>query len=130
MPSRRIERLNEQLKREITDVLLREVRDPRVKQVTITGVRATTDLDRARVYLASLGTEEEKRDALEGLRAAAAFIRGEVSRRLRVRRVPELDFEWDRTLEHAQRIEHLLREVRAARSGEADKADSGEDGAE
>jgi ribosome-binding factor A len=130
MANRRIERLNEQLKREITDVLLQDVRDPRVGRVTITDVRTTADLDRARVYVASMGTADEKREAIEGLRAASSYIRRELSRRLHIRRVPELDFEWDTTLEHAQRIEQLLREVRTPPSNETGDDKNGEDGAD
>ncbi|MGH7555413.1 MAG: 30S ribosome-binding factor RbfA [Longimicrobiales bacterium] len=130
MANRRIERLNEQFKREITDVLLHDVRDPRVGRVTITDVRATADLDRARVYVASMGTADEKREAMEGLRAASTYIRRELSRRLQIRRVPELDFEWDATLEHAQRIEQLLREVRTPPSNETGDRENGEDDAD
>lgn len=129
MANRRIERLNEQLKRELTDVLLNEVRDPRVGRVTITEVRATPDLYHARVFVTSLGDENERAQALEGLGAASAYIRGELGRRLHVRRIPELAFEWDETLEHARRIESLLREVRPAAPAPGDPTEPGADGA-
>lgn len=128
MANRRIERLNEQLKRELTDVLLNEVRDPRVGRLTITEVRATPDLYHARVFVTSLGDEEERAQALEGLSAASAYIRGELGRRLHVRRIPELAFEWDETLEHARRIESLLREVRPAEPGPGEPTEPGADG--
>jgi ribosome-binding factor A len=110
--NRRIERLNEQIRREVTDILRNEVRDPRIGTVTVTDVRTTPDLYHAKVYVTALASEQEMEAAIEGLHAAAPFVRTELSRRLRVRRVPELTFEWDRTLEQAQRIESLLREVR------------------
>jgi ribosome-binding factor A len=126
---RRIERLNEQLKREVTDVLHHHARDPRIGHVTVTEVRATPDLDAARVFVTALGSAEERAAAMEGLRAAAPFVRSELGRRLHVRRVPELMFEWDETLDHAQRIEQLLREVlppadrhEASGGGEDDRA--------
>ena len=128
MTNRRIERLNEQLKREVTDVLLNEVRDPRVGRVTITEVRATPDLYHARVFITSLGTEEERAQAMDGLQAASAYIRGELGRRLHVRRVPELAFEWDQTLDHAQRIEQLLREVRSSQPEAGDDESHGDGG--
>lgn len=124
--SRRIERLNEQLKREVTDVLHHHTRDPRIGHVTVTEVRATPDLYSARVFVTSLGDADERADAMEGLRAAAPFVRAELGKRLHVRRVPELLFEWDQTLEHAQRIEQLLREVLPP-AGPPESA-SGEDG--
>ena len=129
MPGRRIERLNEQLKRELMELIQVEVRDPRVGAVTVTSVETTPDLFHARVYVTSGGTAEEKERSLEGLEAAAPFLRSELGRRLRVRRVPELSFRLDRGLEHAMRIERLLGEV-LPRSPEgeapADDGDGGE----
>ncbi|HEX6940150.1 MAG TPA: 30S ribosome-binding factor RbfA [Longimicrobiales bacterium] len=115
MGRRRIERLNEQFRREITDIVWNEVKDPRVGTPTVTAVEATPDLTFARAYISVPGGAEEQRQTLEGLRAAAPFIRGELGRRLRIRRAPELHFEIDRGVEHALRIERLLRE--AAESG-------------
>lgn len=110
MANRRIERLNEQLRREISDILRRDVRDPRIGVPIVTRVEVTPDLWLARVFVRAMGTPEERAATLAGLDGAAAFIRYEL-RGLRVRRVPELRFEVDQTLEHAFRIEELLREV-------------------
>jgi ribosome-binding factor A len=110
MANRRVERLNEQLRREISDILRRDVRDPRIGIPTITRVEVSPDLWVARVFVRAMGTAEERAEALEGLDGAAAFIRHEL-RGLKVRRVPELRFEVDTTFEHASRIEELLREV-------------------
>jgi ribosome-binding factor A len=130
MPGRRIERLNEQLKRELMEILQTEVRDPRIGPVTITAVETTADLYHARVYFTSIGSAEEKQTSLEGLDAAASYLRTELGRRLRVRRVPELSFRLDEALEHAMRIERLLGEVlppRDERGPEsADEGDGGE----
>jgi ribosome-binding factor A len=111
MASRRIERLNEQLKREITTIVREEVRDPRVGMVTVTAVDVSADLSVARVYINVLGEDEARRASLEGLRAAAPFIRTELGKQLHVRRAPELRFEIDRSLDYAMRIERLLREA-------------------
>ncbi len=109
--NRRIQRLNEQLKREITGILREEVRDPRVGIATVTDVQATTDLDHARVYLSVPGDEDEKAQTMEGVGAAAPYIRSLLAQRLSIRRMPELHFELDRTLEQAMRIERILDEV-------------------
>jgi ribosome-binding factor A len=109
--SKRIARLNEQLRREISELIRREVRDPRVGLVTITGVDVARDLGSARVYVRVPGTPEERDATLEGLAAAAPFLRTTLGRTLRVRRVPELRFQPDRSMEHAQRIEQVLAEV-------------------
>lgn len=131
MPSRRVERVNEQLKRELTEVVHTELRDPRVGRVTITDVRTAPDLHYARVFITGTGSEGERRESLEGLRAAAGWMRGELGRRLRIRRVPELSFEWDATLDQAKRIEQLLHEVRPS-DGDVDEraAGDGPDGGE
>jgi len=111
MASRRIERLNEQLRREITEILHFEVKDPRIGRVTVTGARTSPDLSFARVFVMLPGDPEIQKEALIGLRAASPFVRGELGRRLSIRRVPELRFELDETLENALRIERLLHEV-------------------
>ncbi len=128
MGSRRVERLNEQFKREITDIVRNEVRDPRVGTLSVTAVEAAPDLTFARAFIAVPGDEGEKEQTLEGLRAAAPFIRGELGRRLHIRRAPELQFELDRGLEHALRIERLLREARE--DGEAAAGESERDAAD
>lgn len=104
---RRVERLNEQFRRELTDILRNEVRDPRVGALTVTSVEVTPDLYHAKVYLTSIDAESRE-SSLEGLDAAAPFIRREIGQRLHIRRAPELHFTWDDTLAHAQRIEQLL----------------------
>ena len=128
MPSRRIQRLNEQLKREISRIIRRDVRDPRVGIVTVTGVDATPDLAFARVYVRPMGEPEERGQALEGLEAAAPHIRHQLAQMLEIRRVPELRFEQDETLEKAMRIERILDEVRP--EGGWDDVPEGDDPAE
>ena len=107
--TRRLERLNEQVKREISEILRTEVRDPRVGLVTVTEARCAPDLSFARIYVRPLGGEEE--DLFAGLEKATPYIRRELGKRLSVRHVPELRFEPDRALEHALHIEKLLSEV-------------------
>jgi ribosome-binding factor A len=121
---RRTDRLNEQLRQEVSLLLRGEVRDPRVGLVTITAVEASPELDHAKIYFTLLGDEEEKAAALVGLRSAASFLRRELGKRLHMRRIPELHFEIDRVLEQAGRIEELLRQVRPEEEGEAEEPDA------
>jgi ribosome-binding factor A len=109
--NRRLERLNEQMRREVSDILRSEVKDPRVGLVTVTEARVSADLSYARLYVRPLDGEEE--DLLMGLRAATPYIRRELGKRLSIRHIPELRFEADRALEHALHIEKLIGEVRA-----------------
>ena len=110
--SRRPEQMAETLRQVITDGLAREVRDPRVGFVTITGVLVTNDLSHARVMVSVPGEETDKARALEGLQSAAGFLRSRAARALTTRTVPELHFELDRGLEHAARINELLNTIR------------------
>jgi ribosome-binding factor A len=112
--SRRRARLNEQFKREVSEILRREVRDPRIGTPTVTDVEVTPDLWVARVFVRpGPGEDVDERgpELLEGLAAAEPFLRRELADRLTLRRIPELRFELDRTLDHALRIERILREV-------------------
>ncbi|GMV06664.1 MAG: hypothetical protein AMXMBFR53_29400 [Gemmatimonadota bacterium] len=111
MASKRTARLNEQLKREIAELVRTDVRDPRVGLVSVTGVQVSSDLSFARVFVRVLGEEAERQESLEGLQAAAPFIRRALGQELHIRRIPELRFQEDRSLEHAQRIEEILHEV-------------------
>ena len=111
MASKRIARLNEQLKRELAELIRSEVRDPRVGIVSVTGVQVAADLGSARVFIRALGGDAERAECLEGVQAAAPFLRRELGRILHVRKIPELRFQEDRSMEHAQRIEEILHQV-------------------
>jgi ribosome-binding factor A len=102
----------ETLRQVITEALAREVRDPRVGFVTVTGVLVSGDLSHARVMVSVVGDDGEKSRALEGLQSAAGFLRSRAARALTTRSVPELHFELDRGLEHAARINELLNTIR------------------
>ncbi len=117
-PNRRLARLNEQFRREITAILGRAVRDPRVQDVAVTSVEVTSDLWLARVYVRVGGEDRERREALEGLEAAANFIRRELAAVLHIRRIPELRFLEDKTLANANRIEEILKGLEGGRSEE------------
>ena len=111
MASKRVARLNEQLKRELSELIRTQVRDRRVGVVTVTAVEMASDLGSARVFVRLIGDEAEFKETLAGLEAAAPFLRGLLGRILHIRRIPELRFREDRSMEHARRIEQLLSEV-------------------
>lgn len=111
MSKRRLARVNEQLKREISRILRRDVHDPRVGIVVVTGVEVTGDLSLARVYVRPTGEEKDWAGMMEGLKAAAPYVRRELGKDLHLRKIPELDFREDRTLERAMRIERILDDV-------------------
>lgn len=116
--SRRIERLNDQLREEISDLLRRQVKDPRLGGlITVTHVETSADLAHARVYVSVLGSQEEREETLKGLEAAAAFMHHELSRRLSLRRTPRLTFRRDDSLEQGAHVLDLLREVEEQEKG-------------
>jgi ribosome-binding factor A len=106
--SRRTDRVSDLLRAELSDLLLREVHDPRVKLASVTAVEVTPDLRRAAVRISALGDDAQRQETLEGLRHARGFLRTELARRLRLRATPELVFELDRGAEHSQRISDIL----------------------
>lgn len=110
--SRRPEQVAEVLRQVITQGLAREVRDPRVGFVTVTGVLVTSDLSHARVMVSVPGEDAEQARALEGLQSAGRFLRARAARALSTRVVPELHFELDKGLQHAARINDLLAGLR------------------
>lgn len=106
--SRRTDRLSDLVRAELSDLILREMKDPRIKLVSLTGVDVTTDLRRAVVRVSALGDESQREAAVEALRHARGFLRTELAHRLRTRVTPELVFELDRGAEHSQKISDLL----------------------
>jgi ribosome-binding factor A len=104
-------RARDLLRRELTDILRREVQDPRAALASIADLSLSTDRSHAHVQLSVLGGDPERQDAIRAVRRAAGFIRGRLGRRLRLRRTPELHFELYRGAEHAERIDQLLSEL-------------------
>ncbi|GEM00813.1 ribosome-binding factor A [Halolactibacillus halophilus] len=111
MSQLRANRVAEQMKKELGDILNRKLKDPRVGFVTITDVEVTGDLQQATIYLTILGSEDEKEATLKGLTKAKGFIRSEIGHRIRLRKTPELFFEIDHTIETGNRIEKLIRDL-------------------
>src|SRR4051794_19138345 len=112
MPSRRIERVNDLIRSELSELIGRSLKDPRVAGlVSLTEVETTADLRHARVFVSVYGSEDERASTLAALRHAAGFLRHEIAQRLTMRTVPELEFQLDTSLEHGDRILRLLKQV-------------------
>lgn len=112
MVARRLQRVNDLIRKEISEVLRREVRDPRLNGlISVTEVVTSPDLRHARVYISIMGSEEEKRQAEKGLVAASGFLRRELGERLSLRYTPELSFERDESIERGSRLLELIKEV-------------------
>ena len=111
--STRTERLADLIRDEVARLLLREVKDPRIGLVTITGARVTPDLRQARLFVSILGDEAAREAALEGLRHSAHFIQRALFRNLRLRHSPVILFEIDDSLERGDRIERVIQSLHA-----------------
>lgn len=107
----RASRVGEQVKKELSQVLQHEMKDPRVGFVTVTAVEMSGDLQQAKVFISVLGNDEQKKETLQGLEKAKGFLRSEVGRRIQLRHTPELVFKFDASIEHGQHISKLLEEV-------------------
>ena len=115
--TRRTERINSLLREEISDLLRRGMKDPRLGGlVTITEVDVAPDLRQAKVYVSVLGTDEEKLATFQALKAAARFLQRELRLRLTIRRTPELTFVEDESIEQGARILRLLQETQEGRT--------------
>ncbi|MBU5267756.1 30S ribosome-binding factor RbfA [Virgibacillus proomii] len=112
MSQLRANRVSEQMKKELGEILTRKIKDPRVGFVTVTDVEVTGDLQQAKVYISVLGDEKQKKDTLLGLAKAKGFIRSEIGQRIRLRKTPELTFEYDEAYEYGNRIETILRDLK------------------
>ena len=110
--TRKTERVSSLFREEISQLLLREVKDPRLSGLfSITEVSITPDLRYAHVYISMMGSEEEKKSIISGLESAAGFIRRELSHRIEMRRIPELIFMRDDSIEKGTKLLKLLDEV-------------------
>ena len=121
----RPDRIGDQIRAEVSDMLVRELHDPGFGFLTITRVRVTPDLQLARVYYTTMGDAEARRNTERAFGRAAPFIRRQLGRRLRLRRTPELEFVFDESIEGQDRIERLLQEIHEA--GQTDAPPPGDD---
>ena len=111
--SRRTDRVNEQLREEISIVLARQIKDPRLNTVvSITRVESSSDLRSARVYISILGNDKQRTEALEGLQSAASFMRREIRNRINMKHTPFMTYLLDDSLQEADQLLRLLNEVK------------------
>jgi ribosome-binding factor A len=105
---KRSERVADQIRMEVADILMRRIKDPRVKSVTVTDVELTSDLRLARIYVTTMEREEAERHVFDGLRKASGFIRAELGKRLSLRYLPDVTFIKDISGPRGDRILQLL----------------------
>ena len=125
-PGTRPQRVGDQIRAELGELLARHVKDPGIGFVTVTWVKVSADLQVARVYYTALGDDRARRDTARALQRALPFLRREIAARLRLRRAPELAFTYDESVERGERIERLLEEIRAAETPAPDDSTPGE----
>ncbi len=108
----RIERVNNLIRQEISELLRLQVKDPRLGSfITVTEVSTSPDLKYAKIFISRIGSEEEKQEALNVLTAASGFFRNELAKRLRLRRIPELSFQRDDSIERGVHLLQLIDEI-------------------
>ena len=130
--SHRVERVAEQIREEVSQILATEVSDPRVGLLTVTRVKVTPDLSLARIYWTSMGDAKQRKDTAKALSRAAAYVRHLLSTRMTLRRSPEVQFLFDQSVAAQDRVEQILyelkqeEEARSATAEVAEPADGGE----
>jgi len=107
----RPDRLADQIRSEVSDLLTREVHDPGIGLVTITRVRVTSDLQIAHIYYTTLAVETARQETARALVRATPFLRRQLAGRLRLRRMPDIEFRFDQSIEHQDRVEKLLHDI-------------------
>jgi ribosome-binding factor A len=110
--SRRAQRLTEEIREQVARMIASDLKDPRLGFVTVTRVEMTHDLGLARVHVGVLGSEAEREKTMKALGQASGFVRRELGKRLRIRHTPEVEFRYDKGLDHTDRVAQLLEEER------------------
>ena len=109
----RVEKVQELMKQEISQIILRELKDPRIGFVTVTSVECTGDLREAKVYVSLMGNEAQVKACWSGLNSSLGFIRREIGKRIRLRVTPEMSFALDKSLDYSAHIQELLLKIKA-----------------
>lgn len=124
--SHRPEKVEQFIKKELSEILRREVRDPRIGFVSVTDVEVSVDLRHARVFVSVLGEDEAKAATMDGLRSALGYIRRELGSRLQMRYTPDITFRLDESIERGARVNKLLGEVTKESHADAPRNDRGD----
>lgn len=112
MTKLRAEKLQALIQHELSNMLIHDVKDPRVKFVTITGVEVSNDLSYAKVYVSLYGSQEQQEQAWMGLQRAVGFFRSEIAKRIDLRVAPQISFHKDTSMEYSAHIESLIRDLK------------------
>lgn len=107
----RVRKIQEFIKQEVSNIILRELKDPRIGFITVTDARITGDLREATVYVSLFGSDAEKADTLKALKSANGYIRSEVGKRLGIRYSPTIEFKEDASLDYGMKIDKILRDI-------------------
>lgn len=118
MEKKRSDRVADEIKFEMSEILRRNIKDPRIGFVTITRVMVSNDLKKSDIYFSILGTPEQKRSAFEGLMHAKSFLRRELAQRLRIKAIPALRFFLDEGISQVDRIDFLLHQIKQGQNDE------------
>ncbi|WP_134700416.1 30S ribosome-binding factor RbfA [Ammoniphilus sp. YIM 78166] len=108
----RVSRIGEQMKKELSQIIQREIKDPRIGFVTVTAVEVTGDLQLAKVFISVMGSEDQKENSIAALQKAKGFIRSELGKRIQLRHTPDLQFKIDVSIDYGSRIENLLNDIK------------------
>ncbi|WP_026074104.1 30S ribosome-binding factor RbfA [Brevibacillus massiliensis] len=111
MNKTRMNRVGEEIKKELSLILQRGMKDPRIGFVTVTGVEVTNDLQQAKVFVSVFGSPEQREASLAGLQKAKGYLRTEIGRRIQLRHVPDLIFKLDESIDYGNKIESILRKI-------------------
>ena len=109
---KRTDRIADLILQELAEVLLRKVQDPRLSDITLTSVEVSADLRHAKIYYSLLGDDEKRSKVALGLESAKGFVKRELGKRLQLRRIPDISFYFDASLEHGSHIDRLLAELK------------------
>lgn len=105
-------RINGEVQRELSNIISREIKDPRINPMTsVVSVEVAPDLKQAKVYISVLGSEESANDTIKGLKSAASFIRGQLAKSLNLRNTPEIHFILDQSIEYGVNMSKLIDDV-------------------
>ena len=123
MPGFRPIRVGELIQAEIAELLLRHLKDPRLKMSTISHVDVSPDLRHAKLYISHVGGKAEQEAAIEGFNHATGFIRRQLGKRLKLRYVPQLSFQLDTAIAYGVKVSHMLNELVSSETTTAAKGD-------
>lgn len=118
---KRCEKVAEAIHEEISSLLVKGVKDPRVGFVTVTGVKVTDDLHLATIYFSVIGSDDQKKETEAGLNSAKGYLRRELGKSLRMRYVPDIIFRYDVSIDYGSKIEGILKQIHETEEADAEQ---------